>query len=249
MRDIEKYTEDYNQPNFEDYQIVYRRKKVLEILNYYEPKRILEIGCGMEPLFQFIEFDYDIYTIVEPSKVFCDNAIKLAKGNEKITCLNECFTSSEELREEKFDFIICSGLLHELEEPAILLKEVAAICNKQTVFHVNVPNAYSLHRLLAKRMGLIEDEHDMSERNILYQQHKVYDIDFLSESLCRAGFSEMERGTYFVKPFTHEQMYQMMNQKIIDKSVLDGLYELGKVLKEFGSEIYVNAKKYIGDSI
>lgn len=34
----------------------------------------------------------------------------------------------------------------------------------------------------------------------------------------------------------------MMNQKIIDESVLEGLYELGKVLKDFGSEIYINAK-------
>ena len=242
MRDIEKYTEDYNQPGFEDYQIIYRRRKILEILNQYKPKRILEIGCGMEPLFQYIEFNYDVYTVVEPSKVFCDNARRLAKGNTKISCYNEYFSAGEKFKEQQFDFIICASLLHELEEPSVFLKEVAAICNKQTVFHVNVPNAYSLHRLLAREMGLIEDEHDMSERNKHYQQNNVYDINCLSGSLEKAGFSELERGTYFVKPFTHAQMYQMMNQNIIDKSVLDGLYELGKVLKDFGSEIYINAK-------
>lgn len=245
MRDIEKYTKDYNQPNFEDYQIIYRRRKILEILNQYKPKRILEIGCGMEPLFQYIEFDYDVYTVVEPSKEFCDNAKSLAKGNTKISCFNEYFTSSEKLREQKFDFILCSGLLHELEEPVLFLKEVAAICNEQTVFHVNVPNAYSLHRILAKGMDLIKDEHDMSERNKLYQQNNIYDIDSLSASLRKTGFFELEKGTYFIKPFTHTQMYQMMKQNIIDENVLDGLYELGKVLKEFGSEIYVNAKKDI----
>lgn len=242
MRDIEKYTADYNQPNFEDYQIIYRRKKILEILNRYKPERILEIGCGMEPLFQYIEFNYDVYTIVEPSKMFCDNAEKLAEGNARINCYNEYFASSEKLKKEQFDFIICAGLLHELEEPIAFLKEVAAICNEQTIFHVNVPNAHSLHRLLAKGMGLIGDEHDMSERNKLYQQHNVYDADLLSDSIKRTGFMELERGTYFIKPFTHTQMYQMIMQKIIDESILDGLYELGKVLEEFGSEIYINAK-------
>ena len=51
MRDIKKYTERYKEPNFEDYQLVYRRRKILEILNKYQPLSILEIGCGMEPLF------------------------------------------------------------------------------------------------------------------------------------------------------------------------------------------------------
>ena len=242
MRDIEKYTEDYNQPNFEDYQIIYRRKKILEIMDQYNPKRILEIGCGMEPLFQYIEFKYDIYTVIEPSKVFCDNAKRLAVGNTRISCYNEYFASSEKLKKQKFDFIICSSLLHEMEEPIAFLKEIATICNEQTVLHVNVPNAYSLHRLLAKEMGLIGDEHDMSERNRLYQQNNVYDMNLLNASLEKAGFFELERGTYFIKPFTHTQMYQMMSQKIIDENVLGGLYELGKVLKDFGSEIYINAK-------
>lgn len=148
----------------------------------------------MEPLFQYIEFHYDVYMIVEPSKVFCDNAKRLAEGSTKISCYNEFFTSSEHLREQKFDFIICSGLLHELEEPIVFLKEVAVICHEQTVFHVNVPNAYSLHRLLAKGMGLIQNEHDMSERNRLYQQNKVYDIDSLSDSLGEAGFLNWREG-------------------------------------------------------
>ena len=43
-RDIEKYTKDYNESTFEHIQVKYRMKKVLEILEKYNPKHVLEIG-------------------------------------------------------------------------------------------------------------------------------------------------------------------------------------------------------------
>lgn len=242
MRDIDKYTEDYNQPNFEDYQIIYRRKKILEIMKRYHPKRILEIGCGMEPLFRYIDWEYDKYIIVEPSESFFDNAIHLAERNKKVTGYNRCFSSTEELKDSKVDFVICSSLLHELEQPLELLQNIAEVCTENTVVHINVPNANSLHRLIAKEMGLIEDVHDMSERNNLYQQHNVYDLEALKASVDLAGFGVLEEGSYFVKPFTHGQMYEMIQRDIIDENVLEGLYKLEKYLPYYGSEIFLNVQ-------
>ncbi len=74
-RDIKKYEESYlNNNDFEKYQINYRRKKILEILKKYNPRKVLEIGCGMEPL--FINDGGREYVIVEPAKQFYDNAVK-----------------------------------------------------------------------------------------------------------------------------------------------------------------------------
>ena len=55
MRDLDKYTDEYNIANFEDYQIRYRKRKILEVIEEHAPKRILEIGCGMDPLFNYVE--------------------------------------------------------------------------------------------------------------------------------------------------------------------------------------------------
>lgn len=44
------------------------------------------------------------------------------------------------------------------------------------------------------------------------------------------------------KPFSHKQMYAMVEKRIIDEAVMDGLYELGNHMPEYGSEIYVNCK-------
>ena len=53
MRDIHDYEIKYKEEPCETYQVKYRRKKVLELLKKNENKYILEIGCGLEPIFQF----------------------------------------------------------------------------------------------------------------------------------------------------------------------------------------------------
>lgn len=243
MRDIQQYTQDYLQPNFEDYQIKYRRKKIIEELNKYKHTRILEIGCGMEPLFQYLDdMEYEHYVVVEPSKQFYENACHISENNNKITCINDFFQYDEKLEKEKFNFIICSSLLHEIENQMKFLEDIAAVCNKETVVHINVPNANSFHRLLAKEMGLIDDVHDLSKRNLQYQQHNVFDQGLLKQFVSGVGFSVLDSGSYFVKPFTHQQMFQMMNEGIIDEKVLDGLYKMGKYFDNYGSEIYVDVK-------
>lgn len=242
MRDIETYAQNYQVSSFEDYQVIYRRKKVLEVMKQFAPKRILEIGCGLEPLFSYMdEKEYEIYCVVEPSKVFFERACTLAKG-KNVICYNTFFEPTEELVSKRFDFIICSGLLHELERPQELIEDVYKISDSNTVVHFNVPNAKSLHRLIAKEMGLISNEFEFSGRNVQYQQHSVYDLDMLVKSIKKAGFQIIDSGSYFIKPFSHSQMYQMLNENIIDEKVLDGLYQLEKYIPEYGSEIFVNCR-------
>ncbi|EHT8405649.1 TPA: hypothetical protein RJ335_000877, partial [Campylobacter jejuni] len=54
-RDIKQYTKNYTskEHDFEEIMVYYRRKKVLEILNKYNPRNILEIGCGMDSIFNY----------------------------------------------------------------------------------------------------------------------------------------------------------------------------------------------------
>ncbi len=47
-------------------------------------------------------------------------------------------------------FIICSGLLHEVEEPDKMIRDIFRLCGRETIVHINVPNANSIHRLVAK---------------------------------------------------------------------------------------------------
>lgn len=140
------------------------------------------------------------------------------------------------------DYIVASGLLHEVEDPSLLLQSVRKLCTDKTTVHINVPNMNSFHRILAEKAGLINERHDKSDRNVLFQQHTNFDITTLEDIVTENGFEVVESGSYFIKPFTHEQMGRMLTGNIISEQVLDGLYEMTTFMPDLGSEIYVQCK-------
>jgi hypothetical protein len=103
-----------------------------------------------------------------------------------------------------------------------------------------VSNAYSLHRRLAAESGLIDDVHDLSERNRDLAQYRVFDLDSLRAVVTAAGFAPHEAGGICLKPFTNAQMAQVL--PLLPTDVLRGLERLGRQLPELASEIYVNAR-------
>lgn len=243
MRDILDYTEKYNQYSFETYQVKYRRKKVIEEIEKYKPSSILEIGCADNPLFlDVLGVDF---TIVEPSTLFSSNAIELSKKykrNVKVIC--DFFENTID-NHNRYDMIICSALLHEIENPHDFLLSLFSICDTDTIIHINVPNANSMHRILALESGLISNIYDMHKRNIELQQNSVFDIKTLSNLIYSAGGSVIDSGTFFIKPFSHAQMLSLLNNEIITENVLDGFYNMSSYMPNLGSELYVTCKKCV----
>ena len=129
MRDLKKYTSDYINMPFEDEQLKFRRNKVIEIISNYKPKNILEIGSGMDSIVNHYN-DFSSFTIVEPSKKFYEKAIQDNSAKNNVYIFNDylekyCIKNSV----KKFDFIIVSSLLHELENKVEFiskLKEISA---------------------------------------------------------------------------------------------------------------------------
>ena len=119
--------------------------------------------------------------------------------------------------------------------------------NQNTSVYIDVPNAYSLHRIIAKEMGLIENIFEKSIRNISLQQNKVYDKELLIKSIRKnINSAHIEKCySFFIKPFTHDQMMNCWNNKIINKEIIDGLYKTSKILKDYGCELCVFLRKVI----
>lgn len=237
MRDIIDYQEKYLDEPFENIQVCYRRKKVIELLSKYRHNNILEIGCGLEPLYKYFN-DFERLVIVEAAP----NFFEAIESNLKVICIRGFF---EEVVDQvlelgiKFDYIILGSLLHEVDDPQKLLKAVKCVCNKDTVVHINVSNAYSMHRLLAKAMGIISNVYERSEMQRTMQRRCAYDMEGLKAEVRKAGFRVIDSGGEFMKFFTHKQMQRMLDDKIIDMQTLDGMYDLGELFPENCSEIYV----------
>ena len=165
--------------------------------------------------------------------------------NEKVQIVEGFFEEESVNIKEGYDFILCSGLLHEVENSGKLLEAIYRICRDDTVVHINVPNAFSLHRLLALEMGIIDDVHQLSGENILFQQSEVYDKELLLSELNSNGFQTLESGTYFCKLFTHQQMQRMIEIGLMTDNMLDGFDKLVEFFPLYGSELFANVKKRI----
>ena len=85
-----------------------------------------------------------------------------------------------------------------------------------------VPSATSLHRQLARAMGLIDDLSTPSERNRRLLQPRVFDLASLESLFHRCGFEVVGKGGLFIKPFTHDQM--ALCTPLLPSVVMDGLW-------------------------
>lgn len=237
------YLGDYG---FESVMVDARQRVVLELIAARQPGRVLEAGCGADLLCEKAiaqRAAFAQWTIVEPAADFAAVAEALAAKDARLAVRRGFFedeTAALLKNETKYDLVIVAGLLGELADPGAVLRAAVAACAPEGLVHVNVPNAFSLHRRLARAMGLIKDEHEMSGRNHLLQQHRVYDSARLRADVEAAGLVVTDTGGYFLKPFTHAQMEDVT--RLLGSSVLDGLWQMGRELPELASEIYVNAR-------
>jgi hypothetical protein len=246
MRDLEHYQDNYEGIPFEKYQVKYRKQKVKDTLARYKHSSIVEVGCGLSSVMNDME-DFEKLQVIEPGKLFHEKAVKDSLSHsqkEKIFVVREYFELwKPESGLVPPDFIIISCLLHEVENAIALLEKAREISSKDTVIHINVPNARSFHRLLAVEMGLIKNIHEKSENQLKFQQYRIFDIEELSQLVKTANFEIIECGTFSFKPFTHKQMQNMIDAGLISEEMLDGFYKMEKYLPEVGSEIFMNIKK------
>lgn len=243
-----KYIKEHNKKlSYEAVIASVRRKYVLKSLNMYNHKHILEIGCGLEPLFLFCS-GYKSYTIVEPSIEFVKNASRLArvKGEHHIDIIHGHMEEAGQdfLRQKKsyFDFIILSSILHEVRDYKALLRLIHKICKRNTIVHINVPNVYSLHRLIAREAGYIKSIFDASIADVEFKRCAHFDKRLLFNAVMKSGFEVLSFGTYFIKPFSNEQMEKIINQNIIGKDIIKGLEKVAKFVPGLGCEMFVDCK-------
>jgi SAM-dependent methyltransferase len=137
----------------------------------------------------------------------------------------------------KYDVIIASGILHEIENPQRVLKKAAGWLKPGGILHANVPNAFSLHRRIGVAMGALKDCRDFSERDRAFGHFRVYDRPLLRRHVERAGLRITQQGGIFLKPLSNAQMMEWKPE------LLEAFFAVGKSLPDLCAEIYINARK------
>ena len=246
---IETYWKEYERQYsgdewFEKVLVAARRRRVLESAARNPARHVLEIGCGMESLVSSWG-PFEQFTIVEPVEEFCARARQAAPDGSEVTVLCGYLEEQTDALAERapFDLIVASSLLHEVPDPRRLLVSIASLCSTSTVVHLNVPNVRSFHRLLALEMGQIADLFERSEMEKRFGRVTRFDRATLETMLHEAGFLVRHFETYFVKPFTHRQMEQIVDAKILPVEVIAALDRMAKYMPDLGCEMFVELTK------
>ena len=104
--------------------------------------------------------------------------------------------------------------MHETHTPDSFLKGIGKLMQKQTSVYINVPNANSIHRLIAIEMGIIDNIFEKSDRNKYLSQKEIFDKDKQIERLKnerKAAVAETDIAVLKAKADLEKEIIELNN--------------------------------------
>jgi len=199
---------------------------------FFKGEAALELGPASGYMTKELVKEFETLHLVEGSKTLIDQI----PAYENVTKFNSLFEDFE--TELQYDTIIMSHVLEHIYDPSVVLNKIFKWLKKDGVFIIAVPNANSLHRLVAVEMGLLPDQFTLNQRDHELGHYRVYDLITLKEHAEAAGFRVEQSGGYFLKPISNGQIEKDWNE-----SMIEGFFNVGKHFQNNCAEIYVICTK------
>jgi 2-polyprenyl-3-methyl-5-hydroxy-6-metoxy-1,4-benzoquinol methylase len=190
-------------------------------------KRGLELGPAEGEMTQFLIQDFEELTIVEGSS----DLLKKIPDKNNLVKVNAIF---EEFKPaQSFDSIILEHVLEHVDDPQALLVRVRQWLAPNGLLFVGVPNGNSIHRLVAVKMGMLDNPCQLNSRDHALGHRRVYTPLTFRAEIEQSGLRVLEMGGVFFKPLSNGQIQENWSEEMIQ-----GFYELGKDFPDFAAEIY-----------
>lgn len=182
-------------------------------------QRVLEMGFGTGLITRELLKHSVPLEVLEGSPALSDRARLLHPDLIVHLAMFETFAPAA-----PFDGVLALHVLEHVDDPVALVHLIANWLLPGGVLVVVTPNAESLHRRLAVKMGLHHRLDDLSPRDHLVGHKRVYDLIGLKRDVEAAGFAVTGEFGYFLKPLANAQMIDW------DASVLEGLNRMSSDL-------------------
>jgi SAM-dependent methyltransferase len=227
---IQKVSEWYRTKGFYKRLIDYEFE---EMKRYFKGPSLMEIGPADGHHTKDLLKHFDTVVCVEPSKKYAQ-MLKKIYGN-KIEVIQKFVEDIP--HKSKYDTIICSHVLEHMPRPVAALKKIKEFMHDGSNLIIIVPNAYSIHRLVAVQMGMLEHVKELNELDKKLGHFRVYDQNDLVSHLKSAGLQPEILSGVFLKVLSNSQLEKW------NTPLLDGFYRVGKQLPLMCADILVVCKK------
>lgn len=199
---------------------------------YYKGTSCLEMGPADGVMTQFLKNHFKVLHIVDSDKTL----LNIIPDYENITKFHSWF--EEFSPPQKYDTIIMEHIMEHIAEPKNVLSRVYGWLNDNGVIIAGVPNAKSIHRLVAVKMGLLDSEYQLNKRDLSQGHERVYDSEKFENEFISSKFKILNKGGVFFKPVSNQQIEETWS-----KEMINAFYEVGKDFQENAADIFIVATK------
>ncbi len=173
------------------------------------------------------------YTVVEGSSIFAQALQERYPNMDVHACLVEEYEP-----ETKYENIILGHVLEHVENPVAVLLQCRDWLTQNGRIFAAVPNAKSIHRQAAVKMGLLGSVYDFSEKDRRHGHKRVFDRNMFLKLFDQTGYVAIKSGGYWLKPLSDRQIEESWTQEMIQAFLL-----LGEEYPDIAGETYVIASK------
>ncbi|MGX5657269.1 class I SAM-dependent methyltransferase [Geodermatophilus nigrescens] len=190
---------------------------------------VLELGCAtglMTSLFAERDVTVDA---VERTPAY--HAAAQARGLPGVTVH---LTDMDDFASpRRYEHVVAAHVVNELPDPLGLLRRIREeFLAPGGLVHVSLTNPYSLHRLVAMEMGLLEAPEALSDRGRALATVEIFDGDRLEALAREAGLTCVHREPVLLKPLTNAQLAELPD------AVIAGLDRVARRFPEHGALNY-----------
>lgn len=194
--------------------------EMLDVVNNSYKKNVLELGCGSGVTTKILLENFKQVTIVDGSDEYLTQNKKHNNGYTNSTYIHSNF---EDLGlTKKFEDIVLAHILEHVEDPINILKLSKKWANKDTLFHIIVPNGFSFHRRIGVELGMMEAPNDLPQAEADTGHRRVYDVEMLTAHIQASGLKIKNVTGCNLKLFTHSVL------QVINQDYIDAIYKVSK---------------------
>lgn len=196
--------------------------------------RGLEFGCSDGYMTSLIAARVRQLTVVDGASAF----IEMTKARQLPNVDFECTLFEDFVSHDKFDYIFATYVLEHVNDAVALLAKARTLLSAEGLLFLVVPNARAMSRQLARHMGLLSGLFELTPNDINHGHRRVYDRALLNEHIGAAGLQQVAQGGLLLKPLADFQMNALIENEVLGRSQLDGLYKMGLEYPDFAGSIF-----------
>lgn len=167
----------------------------------------LELGCGKGLWTRALGDRYDAVDVIDGSRELLDEvAANYGDRRAKLTTHAGLVEDFEPAPGEVWQHVYVTFLLEHVVDPVAALEHIKRFLDKDGRLFIAVPNADSVHRVVAVRMGLIETTDQLSDNDRRVGHRRVYTPQLLRSQLASSGYTILQEHPIGLKPVTLKQM-------------------------------------------